>query len=277
MAEQLARRNVDAGEDRRRDLERLLPGGELARRRLDGEDADLDQRVVGVGERIEIGRPQQAQARMAPARQRLEAGDGAVLEPHDRLEHHVDFAAVERVAQIVGERLAVRARRAHAHGESLGSSRRPPSWRWRARSRRRRAGRRPSRAATGSKATTPIETVSATSRSPKLIGGASVGPDATRRSVRARPPPSSNMTMTPNWSPPMRASVSPGLRSRPSATRHGEQRRIAERHAERVVDLLEAVDVDHQRRRASAPPGRAACDASPSPAGRRTIRGWAGR
>ncbi len=32
-------------------------------------------------------------------------------------------------------------------------------------------------------------------------------------------------------------------------TRHGEQRRIAERHAERVVDLLEAVDVDRQRRR----------------------------
>ena len=39
---------------------------------------------------------------MAPARQRLEAGDGAVLEPHDRLEQHVDLAALERVAQIVG-------------------------------------------------------------------------------------------------------------------------------------------------------------------------------
>ena len=63
---------------------------------------------------------------------------------------------------------------------------------------------------------------------------------------------SSNMTMTPNWSPPRRASVSPGLSSRPSRRATVEQRRIAERHAERVVDLLEAVDVDRQRRRASA-------------------------
>ena len=61
----------------------------------------------------EIGGPEQAETRMAPARQRLEAGDGAVLEPDDRLEHHADLAAFERVAQVVGERQAVsRARRA---------------------------------------------------------------------------------------------------------------------------------------------------------------------
>ena len=41
---------------------------------------------------------------MVPAQQRLEAGDGAVLQPHDRLEEDLDLAAVERPAQIGLER-----------------------------------------------------------------------------------------------------------------------------------------------------------------------------
>ncbi len=56
---------------------------------------------------------------MAPAGQRLEPGDGPVLEPHDRAEQHHDLAALERVAHIVFERLPVRALRAHDRREQL--------------------------------------------------------------------------------------------------------------------------------------------------------------
>ena len=70
--------------------------------------------VVRLGERKEIVGSEQAEARMTPARQRFEAGDGAVLEPHDGLKQHGDLAAIERMAQIVGERKAVRALGAHA-------------------------------------------------------------------------------------------------------------------------------------------------------------------
>ncbi len=38
--------------------------------------------------------------RMVPAQQRLEAGDGAVFEPDDRLEIDLHLAAIERAAQI---------------------------------------------------------------------------------------------------------------------------------------------------------------------------------
>ena len=37
---------------------------------------------------------------MVPARQRLEAGDGAVLEPHDRLIEDRDLVALERAPQL---------------------------------------------------------------------------------------------------------------------------------------------------------------------------------
>ena len=39
------------------------------------------------------------EARMIPAQQRLETRDGAVLEPHDRLEIDFDLAAVERAGR----------------------------------------------------------------------------------------------------------------------------------------------------------------------------------
>ena len=86
VAQELAARHVDAGEDRRLDLERALPGRELARRALEREDAEIDDQPGLLGDRDEGLRREPAEARMVPAQQRLEAGDGAVLEPHDRLE-----------------------------------------------------------------------------------------------------------------------------------------------------------------------------------------------
>ena len=56
---------------------------------------------------------------MAPAQHRLEAGDGAILEPHDRPEQHHDLVARERMAHVVFERLPVGALRAHDGGEDL--------------------------------------------------------------------------------------------------------------------------------------------------------------
>ena len=58
-------------------------------------------------------------AGMAPAQDRLEARDGAVLESDDRPEQHRDLAALERAAHVVLERLPVGALRAHLRREEL--------------------------------------------------------------------------------------------------------------------------------------------------------------
>src|SRR5271170_5289273 len=50
---------------------------------------------------------------MIPARQRLEAGDSAVLKPDDRLIEDGDLVALERPAQIGFDRQPVRFARAH--------------------------------------------------------------------------------------------------------------------------------------------------------------------
>ena len=57
--------------------------------------------------------------RMVPARQRLEAGDGAVLEPDDRLIEDGDLLALERPPQIGLDRQAVGLARAHGGLEHL--------------------------------------------------------------------------------------------------------------------------------------------------------------
>ena len=56
---------------------------------------------------------------MVPARQRLEAGDRAVLQPHDRLVEDGDLVALERAAQLGFERQAVGLARAHRRLEHL--------------------------------------------------------------------------------------------------------------------------------------------------------------
>ena len=56
---------------------------------------------------------------MVPAHQRLEAGDRAVLQPHDRLVEDRDLVALERAAQIGFHREPVVLARAHRRLEHL--------------------------------------------------------------------------------------------------------------------------------------------------------------
>ena len=107
------------GEDRRIDVERLLPCRQFARGAFEDEDAEFDDDARLLGDRDEDVRAEAAEARMIPAQQRLEAGDGAILQPHDRLEIDLDLAARERAAQIGLERQPVGALRAHARPEHL--------------------------------------------------------------------------------------------------------------------------------------------------------------
>ena len=72
--------------------------------------------------------------------------------------------------------------------------------------------------------------VTATSRSPKLIGLASCLRSASPNAAGSTS--ASRITIAPNWSPPSRASVSPGFRSRAGAARDRQQRGIAERQAD---------------------------------------------
>jgi len=69
MPDHLARGNVDAGEDRRRDLERLLPGREFAGGGVEREDPDVGHDAGSFRLREEIGGAEYAQSRMPPARE----------------------------------------------------------------------------------------------------------------------------------------------------------------------------------------------------------------
>ena len=59
----------------------------------------------------------------------------------------------------------------------------------------------------------------------------------------------SDSRMSANWSPESRASVSCGLSSRPSRRASVSRIEFADRDADRIVDLLEAVEIDHDHRR----------------------------
>ncbi len=113
MAQQLARGNVDAGEQRIARPQRALPGAELPRGALENEQAKLDDEpgLFGDGDEF-IGR-HPPQSRVVPARQRLEAGDGAVLKPHDRLIEDRYLFALERPPQIGFDRQPIRFARPH--------------------------------------------------------------------------------------------------------------------------------------------------------------------
>ena len=117
VAEQLARGDIDACENRRFDVERALPGGELVRRALQREKAEIDDYSGFFGKRNEFAGAEPPMPRMIPSEQGLEARDRAVLEPDDRLKKDLDFAAVERPAQIGLETEAVRATDAHRRPE----------------------------------------------------------------------------------------------------------------------------------------------------------------
>ncbi len=64
---------------------------------------DLDDQAARLGGRDEVGRQQQPALRMAPAHERLERVDAAVLQRHDRLIPDVDLAAADRELQVEGK------------------------------------------------------------------------------------------------------------------------------------------------------------------------------
>ena len=119
LPQQLPRRHVDAGEDRIALAHRALPDAELARGALQHEHAEIDDQADLLGDGDEFGRRHAAHLGMIPARQRLEAGDRAVLQPHDRLIEDRDLVALERAAQFGFERQAVGLARAHRRLEHL--------------------------------------------------------------------------------------------------------------------------------------------------------------
>ena len=72
-----------------------------------------------LGDGDELGRRAAAHLGMIPARQRLEAGDRAVLEPHDRLIEDRDLVALERAPQLRFERQPIGLARPHRRLEQL--------------------------------------------------------------------------------------------------------------------------------------------------------------
>src|ERR1700732_4349363 len=119
VAEQLARGDIDAGENRRIDVERVLPGGKFARGAFQRENAEIDNRAGLLGGRNEVGGAEPPETRMIPSKQRFEARNRAVLEPDDRLEKNFDFAAVKRVPQVRYKTETIRAQCAHRGPEYL--------------------------------------------------------------------------------------------------------------------------------------------------------------
>ena len=119
LPQQLARRDVDAGEDRLALAHGALPGRELLGGALQHEHAEIDDQADLLGDGDEFRRRGAAHLGMVPARQRLEAGDRAVLQPHDRLVEDGDLVALERAAQLRFEREAVGLARAHRRLEHL--------------------------------------------------------------------------------------------------------------------------------------------------------------
>ena len=62
---------------------------------------------------------------MAPAQQGLEARDGSILEPHDRLEMHLQLVALDGAAKVGLERDPIRPHGAHGGAEHARCGRLP--------------------------------------------------------------------------------------------------------------------------------------------------------
>ena len=113
VAEQLPRGYVDAGEHRVAASGRPLPLRKLARGALEREQAEIDDHANFFGDPDELRRRQPAHFGMIPAHQRLEARHGAVLEPDDGLVQQHDLVALERVPQLGLQRQTIAPARAH--------------------------------------------------------------------------------------------------------------------------------------------------------------------
>ena len=208
---------------------------------------------------------------MVPARQRLEAGDRAVFEPHDRLIQDGDLVALQRAAQIGFDRQPVGLARTHRDLEdvdavaaaALGVIHRQlgvlEHFLGALRLGRRRARGR----------STPVRNIS---RSLNVIGARSVLRMVSANAVmRADSRSDSRISAELVAGEPRQRVLRLDQPAEP--TRQRQQDRIADRHADGIVDLLEAVEIDHHHGRRIA----ASALAKPSTASSRSINKFAVR
>ena len=119
MTQQLARGQVDAGENRRGDVDGALPGGKFARGALQRKQSEVENQPGFFSDRNEIAGAQPSKARMVPTQQRLKACYCPVFKPHHGPERDLDLMSVYGAAQIGLQRLAVGMLRAHARAEEF--------------------------------------------------------------------------------------------------------------------------------------------------------------
>ena len=210
---------------------------------------------------------------IGPAQQRLGADDRAVGDAHDRLVVELQRVVLQRAAQrafracagAAGARPGPRRGTGTCCGRapSTGTSRRPRASAA-LRDRRNRPGTPRCRSTTSRRC-----------RAPRCLNGCAIA-SSSFCAMRPRICGSSkSSTITMNSSPPRRASRSVSRSASDERARHVLQQLVADPVAERVVDVLEAVEVDEQHADAAA--AAPAPARSPASAARAAAAGSAGR
>jgi len=97
---EMTARDVDAHEPGGIAAELRAPGRHAAARLGENQPVELSNHPGVFSDFDELGRAEQAARRMAPPRQRLEAGDPSGGERHDRLMQDFEFVTIDGVAQI---------------------------------------------------------------------------------------------------------------------------------------------------------------------------------
>ena len=179
---------------------------------------------------------------MIPARQRFEAGDGAVLEPHDRLIEDGDLVAFERPAQVGFDRQPVGLARAHGgleHVDAVAAAALGVIHRelgvlehFLAALRFAVAERQSDRGGEEYFAVAERDR-----RAQRLADGLGQRGDA--RQLAFRQQDQAELIARQARQRVLR------LDQPAEAARQREQDRVADRHADGIVDLLEAVEIDH--------------------------------
>ena len=240
--------------------------GELASGQVDGQAREVDRGVGGparelaaglaqhpaperhdqpalLGDRDERAREHDPLLRVAPAHQRLDGDDPALVEVDERLVVELELVVVERAAQVLLELEALHHAPAHAAVEQLEA-----------------------RAAAvlgaihgdvgvahdrlggvvGAVGDDDADRrVTITERSPIAIGAARASSSRWATSIAPRSPGRPSHSSA-NSSPTMRASVSLAAATGREPLSHLGEQVVAALVAERVVDELEAVDVEHE-------------------------------
>ena len=191
-------------------------------------------------------RADDAELRVIPARERLGADDPARAQVGLRLVVELDLALVDRRAQAAGEREAAR-RVAVELGLEDARGRGRTAWPSTSRCRRAAgASRCPRRASGTARGRSRRRSPAACPRARTARAGARAG--SGRPSV-ASSGLSTRGSRTPNSSPPRRATVSESRSARFNRRATSCEQQVAHVVAERVVDLLEVVEIhDHHDR-----------------------------